>query len=226
MPTVLITGANRGLGHEFATQYAKDGWTVIATCRTQDELPVLRQIEGDVQAHQLDVSKQEQVDALANELSGTAIDVLIANAGMYGPKGSLQTMALDGWLDTFEVNAIGPVRLARAFLPHVTQSEQKKLVAITSKMGSIEDNGSGGSIAYRSSKAALNAAWKSVAIDTKDDGVLALLLHPGWVRTRMGGPNGLIDAEESINGMRKVIDRLDTANSGSFIDYKGEIVPW
>jgi NAD(P)-dependent dehydrogenase (short-subunit alcohol dehydrogenase family) len=218
MATVLITGANRGLGLEFARQYAADGCDVIATAR--ESSPELDSL--GVRVEHLDMSDLDSVCRFGERLD--SLDLLIANAGTYGPKSVRTAEDGKGWLDTFAVNTVAPYLLARSILPLVTRSEGT-LVAITSRMGSIEDNSSGGYIAYRSSKTALNSAWRNLAIDTADK-VVCALLHPGWVQTRMGGASAPLSPEESVTAMRAVIEDLGCADSGHFFSYDGSEIPW
>ena len=226
MPTVLITGANRGLGLEFARQYAEDGWRVIATCRTPELATELNAMDG-IEDHKLDVDDFDAVAALASELSGTAIDVLISNAGVYGPKGyGLDELDYEAWEQVMRTNVMAPLRLVQCFAPHVAASGLKRIATLSSKMGSMADNSSGGSYIYRSSKAGVNAVMKSVAHDLAPQGVTCIVLHPGWVRTDMGGPNGLIDAPESVRGMRHVIEGLKPQDNGGFFNYDGSEIPW
>jgi NAD(P)-dependent dehydrogenase (short-subunit alcohol dehydrogenase family) len=175
----------------------------------------------------LDVSDFTQIDNLAAELQDTAIDVLINNAGIYGgPHHGFGQLDYTAWTKTLTINTQAPVKMAEAFLPHLKRGDKKLLVSISSQMGSITDNSSGGSILYRTSKAALNAAMKSIAIDLEDQGIGVLVLHPGWVKTDMGGPNALIEAQESVTGMCRVIERFTLAQSGSFLKYDGSTLPW
>jgi NAD(P)-dependent dehydrogenase (short-subunit alcohol dehydrogenase family) len=226
MATVLITGASRGLGLEFCKQYATEGWQVLACCRNPETAGKLADIP-QVRVFQLDVSNFAQIDNLAAQLQDTAIDVLINNAGIYGgPHHGFGQLDYAAWMQTLTVNTQAPVKMAEAFLPHLTRGDKKLLVSITSQMGSIADNSSGGSILYRTSKAALNAAMKSLAIDLVDQGIGVLVLHPGWVKTDMGGPNALIEATESVAGMRQVIAQFTLAQSGSFLKYDGSTLPW
>jgi NAD(P)-dependent dehydrogenase (short-subunit alcohol dehydrogenase family) len=227
MATVLITGANRGLGLEFCRQYAADGWQVLACCRNPEAADELAEIP-DVRVLPLDISDFAQIDHLAAELKDASIDVLINNAGIYGdsPRHGFGHLDYTAWMHTLTVNTLAPVKMAEAFLPHLKRGEQKLLASITSQMGSIADNGSGGSILYRTSKAALNAAMKSLALDLEELGIGVLVLHPGWVKTDMGGPSALIDAEESIAGMRRVLERFTLAQSGEFLKYDGSPLPW
>jgi NAD(P)-dependent dehydrogenase (short-subunit alcohol dehydrogenase family) len=231
MATVLITGANRGLGLEFCRQYAEAGWRVLACCRDPERAAELRSLasqQGAVSVHRLDVDRFEQIDALSRELAGQAIDVLLNNAGIYGGAEHNRFGSLDYelWTQVFRTNVQAPLKMAEAFLPDVERSSRKLIVAITSLMGSLSDNTSGGAILYRSSKAALNAAMKSLSIDLHDRGIGVLLLHPGWVRTDMGGANAPTSPGESIAGMRRVIEGFKPGDSGRFLNFRGEELPW
>lgn len=227
MPTVLVTGSNRGLGLEFCRQYAAKGWEVLASCRNPTTAVELAKIPN-VRILPLDVSDFSQIDKLASELKGIAIDVLINNAGIYADTAGHNFGQLDfeAWVYTLKVNTQAPVKMAEAFLSNLKQSDKKLLVSITSQMGSIADNSSGGSILYRTSKAALNAAMKSLAIDLETQGIGVLLFHPGWVKTDMGGPNALITPQTSVAGMRSLIERFSPLQSGSFLKYDGSTLPW
>lgn len=231
MPVILITGASRGLGLEFARQYAQAGWKVLACCRHPDSAAELRELatrHPAVSLHRLDVGRFEDIDALARELADQSIDVLLNNAGVYGDSEHNRFGALDYglWSEVLRIDTLAPVKLAEAFLPQVARSERRLIVAVTSLMGSIADNTSGGSILYRSAKAALNAAMKSLSIDLRDNGVGVLLLHPGWVKTDMGGPNAPTLPAESIAGMRRVIEDYRPADTGRFLNFRGEELPW
>ncbi|MGR9100784.1 MAG: SDR family oxidoreductase [Gammaproteobacteria bacterium] len=231
MKTVLITGANRGLGLEFCRQYAAAEWDIIACCRNPDrasELANLARRYNNIQIHRLDVSRFEEIGGLSEQLRNRSVDVLLNNAGIYGDDrhhgfGNLDYAA---WSNTFAVNVQAPVKMAEAFLSQIVRSDKKLIVAISSQMGSIADNGSGGSLLYRSSKAALNAAMKSLSVDLSERGVGVLVFHPGWVKTDMGGPNALISPEVSIRGMIGIIDCFDLSQTGSFIKYDGTPLPW
>lgn len=231
MSTVLITGANRGLGLEFCRQYAEAGWQVIACCRdpgTADKLSGLEKQHNSLRVFSLKIENFLEIDDLSSQLADENIDVLINNAGVYGDENAHSFGNLDyqKWSETLTINTQAPIKMAEAFLPQVKRSEKKLIVAISSLMGSIADNSGGGSILYRSSKAALNAAMKSLAIDLKEQSVGILIFHPGWVRTDMGGPNGLIDVEESITGMREVIAEFRMSLTGDFAKYDGMPMPW
>ena len=229
MPTVLITGANRGLGLEFCRQYADKGWNVIACCRNPGqagELKALGQRNEPVRVEALDVAHLEQIDSLSKKLSDTSIDVLINNAGIYGDRHGFGQLDYQAWLNTLVINTQAPMKMAEAFLPQIKCGGKKLIVNISSLMGSISGNGSGGSILYRSSKAALNAAMKSLSIDLRDQDVGVLILHPGWVKTDMGGANALIDSKTSVGGMCAVIGGFTLAQSGAFIKHDGKPMPW
>lgn len=231
MAQVLITGANRGLGLEFTRQYAQAGWRVIACCRRPEQALKLQQIAShcaDVTIQQLDVRDFDAIDALSADLDSSVIDLLINNAGVYGDSQGHGFGSLDftAWTETLAINLQAPVKMAEAFKTQIKRSDKKMLIAISSQMGSIADNGSGGSLLYRSSKAGLNAAMKSLAIDLQAHGIGVIIFHPGWVRTDMGGPHGLIDVEQSISGMRQQIERFNIKDSGNFIKYDGITLPW
>jgi NAD(P)-dependent dehydrogenase (short-subunit alcohol dehydrogenase family) len=217
MPKVLITGANRGLGLEFVRQYKEAGWDVVATAReTSAELAAV-----DVRVESLDMRDLDAVERFGKNIH--RLDLLIANAGLYGPRKVRDAEAGREWAETFAINTIAPYLLAQSLVPAVKVSGGK-LIAISTRMGSIEDNDSGGFIAYRSSKTALNSAWRSLAIDNRS--VVAAVLHPGWVQTRMGGASAPLEPEKSIAGMRKVIGGLEREQSGGFFAYDGATVPW
>ncbi len=184
--TVLITGANRGLGLEFARQYAAAGWTVIATARNPESASELNAL--GVRVLQLDVIDQESVDGVARELKGAPIDLLINNAGIFPRSGSLAETDFEDVARTYEVNTIGPMRVTRALLPNLRSGEMKTVVSITSGLGSIADNTGGRFYGYRESKAALNMFTRSLAAELRDDGFTCVVISPGWVQTDMGGP--------------------------------------
>lgn len=228
MFTTLITGANRGIGLTLTKQYLNEGWQIIACCREENPAALSAlsaQYPQQLKVYALDVTNTGQIQALATALKDTAIDVLINNAGVY-PESELGHVDSEAWLQAFNVNTIAPLKISEAFLPHVAKSQLKKIVALSSKMGSLDDNTSGGSYIYRSSKTALNMVIKSLSIDVKPYGIACCVLHPGWVLTDMGGPNALIDTEQSASGLRQVIDALNLENTGSFIAYDGKVIPW
>lgn len=229
--TYFITGCNRGLGLEFVRQLLARGQRVIATCRdiaTSTDLTALTlKHSGQLSLVEMDVSDEASMREAVALLNDEAIDVFINNAGMYGPRdanfGNVDGPAMAEVLFT---NAVAPVLLTQLLIDNVRKGSGKKLVYVSSKMGSIADNGRGGSYIYRSSKTALNSVVKSLALDLAPEGIATATLHPGWVRTDMGGPNGLIDAPESVSGMLNVIDGLSVANTGQFFNYDGATIAW
>jgi NAD(P)-dependent dehydrogenase (short-subunit alcohol dehydrogenase family) len=229
MPSVLLTGASRGLGLEFVRQYAAAGWRVIATCRAPARADSLRALAaqpgGTVEIHALDAGDFAAVATLATLLSGQALDLVIANAGIWGPR-SMTAEQIDaaGWAEAFRINTMAPLALAGAFRPHLERGTQRKAVALGSALGSIADNASGGLYAYRTSKAALNAAWRSFAFDHPQ--LVAAVLHPGWVRTDMGGAGAPLAPAESVAALRQVIAGLTPAKSGGFYGHDGEPYRW
>ena len=222
--TVLVTGAGRGLGLEFARQYAADGWRVIACCRSPKDAPELKKIK--VEAHALDVASHDSIQHLAKALNGMPIDVLINNAGIHGDRRPFGETDAELWKQIFAVNTIAPVQVLAALLENVAASAQKKVANISSRVGSIGDNPTGGSYAYRSSKTALNMAMVNAAHELKNRGITILLIHPGWVQTDMGGPSAPVTIEQSIAGVRRIIDKATPAESGHFYDYTGRQIPW
>jgi NAD(P)-dependent dehydrogenase (short-subunit alcohol dehydrogenase family) len=226
MPTVLITGAARGLGLDFTKQYAAKGWKILASARSADGL---KGIKGDIHHHALDVSDYKAVKALAAELKDEAIDVLICNAGVGGEAGSnaqdLGTLDPVEWRRIFEINALAPLMMAEAFVEHVARSQQKKMIALSSILGSIGKN-NGGRYFYRASKTALNMEWSVLAKDLGPKDVICVALHPGWVQTDMGGPTATLTIEQSVPGMVKVIDGLKPSDNGRFLQYDGGELPW
>jgi len=230
MATVLITGTNRGIGLEFVKQFLAREDTVLATCRDMGSATELRQLKNDtskLHIFELDVSSQKSMEDLTLQLTGHAIDIFINNAGVYGPRDStFGKVSANEWAKVLQVNAKAPMILTQLLIDNLRDGSDKKLLYITSKMGSIDDNKGGGSYVYRSSKAALNAVVKSISVDLRDSGFSVAVLHPGWVQTDMGGPNALIDVTTSVSKMIDVIDNLNSHNSGSFFNYDGGIIPW
>ncbi len=232
MRTMLITGANRGIGLEFVRQYAADGWRVVACCRKPAAAEALNRLAAQypdqITVHALDVTDHAQIDQLAQTLSEQPIDLLINNAGVYPPARSDALGETDyaAWQQAFAVNTMAPLKITEAFIQQIARSEFKTIVTITSKMGSIADNRGGGSYIYRSSKAGANIVMKSLSIDLNPQKIIAILLHPGWVKTDMGGPGALITAEQSVTGMRRVIGNLTLQDSGKFYAFDGQVVPW
>jgi len=226
MPTVLITGASRGIGLELAKQYAADNWTVIATARDPKNADGLSALKGDIRIEALEVTDQKQIDALAKALGSTAIDVLLNNAGMLTGYESFGQTDAQSWLQTLHVNTIAPLKLTEALVEHVGRSQAKKVAAITSGMGSVGSNASTGAYAYRTSKAALNMAMVTAANELRSRGISIAVISPGWVKTDMGGPGAPLGVKESAAGIRKVIEKLNVGLSGQFFNYSGETIPW
>jgi NAD(P)-dependent dehydrogenase (short-subunit alcohol dehydrogenase family) len=240
MSTVLITGAGRGLGLEFARQYAADGWDVIACVRDPGTVPELSALAKAHAPHvaieALDAAAPASVAALAHRLGARPIDVLINSAGTMGPGnfaesglrfGAFGSFESAAWHDLFALNVFGPVSLSEALVANVAASQQKKIVTLSSILGSVAGNSIGSFYAYRASKSAVNAIMKSMSVDLgRQHGIIAIPMHPGWVRTRMGGPGADIDAVTSVGGMRAVIAGLDAAKSGRFWAWDGKELPW
>lgn len=220
MKQVLITGANRGIGLELARHYAQEGWRVIGVCReASDELQALA---GQVIAG-VDVTQDDGITRLTSELGDQPLDLLINNAGLLRDE-QLGSIDFDSIRQQMEINAYAPLRVTEALLPNLR--EGSKVANITSRMGSIADNDSGGRYGYRASKAALNAFGKSLAVDLKPRGIAVAQLHPGYVKTRMVNFGGLISPEESAAGLAQRIEGLNLENSGSFWHSNGEVLPW
>jgi NAD(P)-dependent dehydrogenase (short-subunit alcohol dehydrogenase family) len=223
MPSALITGCDTGLGPEFVRQYAAEGYRVYATCLDPDTANATRAIRGDVRVLKLDVSDRAAIEALADELRGEPIDILLSNAGLgkHHPPFGKTDYAL--WQRILEVNLIGPMKLAEAFVEHVAMSSMKVMAFVSSRMGSIALNLTGGSYAYRSSKAGLNAVVKSLAVDLQHRGILVLALHPGWAKTE---PGARVDVDRSVAGMRAVIQRCSRHETGCFFAFNDTLLPW
>ena len=214
----VITGANRGIGLEFARQYSGEGWEVIATARESNS--ELDQLGAKIEA--LDLSDAEAVADFPRRID-RPLDLFIANAGTNNPMNTQGAENAREWQAMMMVNAIAPYQLARALLPRLLDGA--KAIAISSGMGSIGDNG-GGWVPYRTSKAALNMAWTCLALEAKERGVTAVVLSPGWVKTRMGGAGAEITAEKSVTDMRALIDRLTIGDTGRFLRRNGSDIPW
>ncbi|MBL8643601.1 MAG: SDR family oxidoreductase [Rhodospirillaceae bacterium] len=238
MPSVLITGANRGLGWGLLNLYAKDGWRVFAGTREPAKAKELNDLAaksgGKVTVHKLDVEDHASIDALAKELKGQPIDVLLNVAGYYGPKivsepGGLQDFGQSDYADwdkIYRINVMGPMKVAEALIENVAASTQKKIVTLSSILGSVGGNDMGKMYPYRASKAAINMVMKCMAIDLAPKGIIAIPIHPGWVRTDMGGPTADIDVDTSVTGMKKVIAGLKPSDAGKFMVYDGSTLPW
>ncbi len=223
-PSVLITGANRGLGLEFARQFHAAGYRVIGTARKPAAAEELNAL--GVRVEELDVTDPESVAALARALRDDPLDVLINNAGITGRIRSIADADFGTVERVLQVNTIGPMRITQALLPNLRKGNRKLVVNITSGLGSIEQNTRGGHYGYRESKAALNMFTRSLAAELRADGFRCIVMSPGWVRTDMGGPRARLSPEESIRGMITVINGLRAEDSGRFFSYAGKQLPW
>jgi NAD(P)-dependent dehydrogenase (short-subunit alcohol dehydrogenase family) len=229
--SVLVTGANRGLGLEFVRQYAQAGWKTYAGCRSPKsakELKALQEQQAElITVLPLDVTDAASVRTAAEKLRGEPIDLLLNNAGVGSPPaqkiGSLDYAA---WSRVLDANVLGPARMIEAFVENVAKGRDKRIVTVTSRMGSIADNSSGGSYAYRSSKAGVNAVVKSFSIDLAPRGITCVVVHPGWVRTEMGGAGGKLAPAESVKALRGLIADLKPADAGKFFNVDGQELPW
>ena len=231
MPVVLITGANRGLGFEFARQYLADGWEIFAACRNPAAADELKRLakgsRGKLTIVPMDVTNSESIRQAAEQLDGVAIDVLVNSAGVTGVSGQRAGhVDYKSWARVLDVNTMGPLRVLESFIDHIARSERRLVVTITSGMGSIGDNTSGGSIAYRSSKAAVNMVMRSAAIDLASRRVTCVVANPGWVKTDMGGPSATLTPQESVTALRRLIETFGPNNSGKFYHYDGSEYPW
>lgn len=226
MKNVLITGAGRGLGLEFTRRFVGAGAHVHATVRDLSKADDLRAFGDAVTIHTCDVTSQAHVDALSDLLGDTPIDVLINNAGILLNRGdAFGGIDLSVFEKVMSVNTIAPIRVAQAFADNVARSDRKLIVNISSRMGSISEGGSG-AYSYRTSKAALNMAMVTIAKDLEGQGVTVIVVHPGWVRTDMGGPSAAISPEESVDGLLQVIGSVDVSQTGRFFNYDGSGIPW
>jgi NAD(P)-dependent dehydrogenase (short-subunit alcohol dehydrogenase family) len=228
--TILITGANRGIGLELSRQYAQRGETVLACCRQPRAAEALNKLADnhDVRVLGVEISNNDSVTELAQQLEGTAVDVLINNAGMGGPAFTEQTllnMDFDGWAETFAVNSMAPLRVLQALMPNLKAADAAKVATVTSQMGALSLD-MPVAYAYCASKAAVNKVMKLASVEMAADGISGCLIHPGWVQTDMGGPQAEITGEESAAGIIKVIDGLGPETNGSFWKWNGEVHGW
>jgi NAD(P)-dependent dehydrogenase (short-subunit alcohol dehydrogenase family) len=231
MPAVLITGANRGLGLEFARQYLADGWQVFAACRDPASAGELqrsaRDSSGSLTVVAMDVTDAASIRKAAAQLSDVAIDLVINSAGITGVSGQRPgNIDYASWARVLDVNTMGPLRVLETFIDHIARSKRKLVVTITSGMGSIGDNTSGGSIAYRTSKAAVNMVMRSAAMDLGPRGIVCVVVNPGWVKTDLGGPSATLTPQESVTALRRLIETFGENNSGKFYHYDGSQYPW
>ena len=231
MATILVTGANRGIGLEFVRQYAEAADAVIAVARgpasARELAAIAERSDGRVSVLRADVGDDAAMAALGRELGDRPIDIVVANAGVMGPERQARLSDLDiaGWLDTLSVNTLGPIRTAQAALSNLKAGQGRVLIAITSGMGSTAQAG-GGYLAYRASKAALNNAWRNLALSLKSDGITCVAMSPGWVKTDMGGAGAQLTPEQSVSRMRRLIAAFRPKDTGRFVDTAGTDVPW
>ncbi len=231
MRTVAITGASRGLGLEFVRQYSRDGWAVVGGARRVAEAKALQECagaeqDGDLTLIPLDVGDKASIHAFATQLADRPVDILINNAGIMGPANQdFGEVDASGWGDAIATNVIGPLLVSRALLPSIRRGDLKRIVVITSRVGSIA-NASGGRYVYRTTKAAANMVVKNMAADLAAEGIDVVAIHPGWVRTDMGGEQAPVTPEQSVAGIRSLIDQPEMQISGRFFDFEGNEVAW
>lgn len=240
MPSVLITGANRGLGLEFTRQYLKDGWEVHAFCRQSDKAAELSAMvtdsRGKFHLREMDIGNKEQIEAAAKELKNLPIDLLINNAGIADGYGrgvyemkedpDIQNYDFAFWEEMMRINTLAPAKIIGAFLENIRAGGQKKIASLSSGLGSITNLAWAGKYGYCASKAGLNMVSKGLAEWLKSENIIVISLSPGWTRTAMGGPHATNSAEESVSGMRHVISGLTLAETGRFWNFDGEELPW
>lgn len=236
MTTVLITGANRGLGLEFVRQYQAEGVTIHACCRNPDAATELNALAdasgGSTTVHRMEVSDPSQIQAVADALKGVAIDRLINNAGILGTRidqsedSAFGSVDYDAWEEVMRINVLSPFRICEVFFEHVAASDEKLMVFLSTHMASITELADGGFYPYRSSKAALNLIVKGLSIDLKDRGIRTLALHPGWVKTDMGSQAAAVETPDSIAGIRRVISGYNAPRTAEFINYDGTPIQW
>lgn len=229
MKTILITGANRGIGLELVRQYYSMDWRVIACCRDLAQSNELKKIDEDnnrLIIRQLDIRKIDEIAALSRYLENQSIDILYNNAGIIGHTTKFGELEQEGWLETLKVNTIGPILLIQALIHQLELGQLKIIANMSSSLASISSNSEGGYYQYRSSKTALNSVTKNLAIELKHKGFTVVAIDPGWVKTDMGGKNALITPEESVTGIRHVLNTLTQEDTGTFINYQGKKQPW
>lgn len=223
MPTIVITGCDTGLGVEFARQYAAEGHRVLATCLDPDTAHDTRAIKGNVEVMKLDMTDHGDIAALGRHLAGAPVDILVSNAGIGRPHPPFGQTDYDNWRRILETNLIGPMKLAETLVDNIAAGELKIMAFVSSRMGSIALNNSGGSYAYRSSKAGLNMMVKGLAVDLAPRQISVIALHPGWAATE---PGGRVPVAESVSGMRGVIHRAGRHHTGIFQTYADQPLPW
>lgn len=231
MQTILVTGANRGIGLEHVGRFVARGSKVFAAVRNPNDAPELQSLadeaKGQVTIIAYDAADPKAPAAIAAAVGGASIDLLLNNAGIYGGDSqTLQDFSPEAFLQTLSTNTLAPLALTIALLPAIKRSEKRLIANQSSRMGSIGDNGGGGFYAYRASKAALNMVTMSLAQDLKADGVTVIALHPGWVKTRMGGPSAPVAPADSVAGQQALFERVTIKDTGGFFDFSGAVLPW
>ena len=230
MTNVLITGANRGLGLGFVRSFLAKNVNVICTTRnisgSKDLLECKKKHPNNIQILELDLLKENLEKPLSDLLSDKPIDILINNAGVGSSNQNFDVVSSKPWLEVLKVNLIAPLMITQSIIENVKKSSAKKIYFLSSQLGSIAENTSGGMYIYRSSKTGLNQVVKSLSVDLKVHGVTVISLHPGWVKTDMGGPNAPVSIKESIEGMMRVIKTTDIRDTGRFLNYDGRELPW
>ena len=230
MTNILVTGANRGLGLGFVKNYLGKNVNVVSTTRdmksSMELLALKERFPDNLEIFELDLLKESAGYTLANFLGDKPIDVLINNAGIGSTNQHFQAVSPKPWLEVLTVNLIAPLMVTQSIIDNVKKGSDKKIFFLSSQLGSIEDNTSGGMYIYRSSKTGLNQVVKSLSVDLKPQGITVVSLHPGWVKTDMGGPNAPVSIDESIKGMMQVIEKADIRDTGRFLNYDGKELPW
>lgn len=224
MPTILITGAGRGLGLELATQFSAAGWETLGTVR---DLAKGAAMPRGSQTFLCDINDRASLARLARDLKGKPIDVLFCNAGMYGKRQqSVGTVDYETWAEVMRVNVFAPMACVEALVDNVAASTRRQIVMMSSRMGSISANATGGEVVYRSSKAALNAVTRSLSHDLRPRGMTVIAVHPGWVQTDMGGGKADLTPAQSIAGLKRVVEGLTPESNGRFFNYDGSQIGW
>ncbi len=231
MPALLVTGANRGIGLELVRQYAAEGWSVLATCRHPDSAQDLQDLAAKdpdrVELLPLSVTEPGEIEALPRRLGDRPLHLLVNNAGLRPREASvLGSVDTASFMEAIQVNALGALKVTEALLPNLQRGEKPLVVMISSSLGSLARNEEGGDYGYRAGKAALNAVMRSLAVDLNPRGITVISIHPGWVRTRMGGSHARLSVEESVTAMRSVLGRVSLADTGKFLRLDGREEPW
>ncbi len=230
MTNVVITGANRGLGLGFVKNYLGKNVDVVSTTRdlksSKELLALKEKFPNNLEIFELDLVKESGGYTLENFLGDRPIDIVINNAGVGSTNQHFEAVSPKPWLEVLKVNLIAPLIITQSIINNVKKGSDKKIYFLSSQLGSIGDNASGGMYIYRSSKTGLNQVVKSLSVDLKPQGITVVSLHPGWVKTDMGGPNAPVSIDESIEGMMQVIDATDIRDTGRFLNYDGKELPW